>query len=154
VNDDHLYRVHDAALAEARRSPGGRGSREEWFADEVAIDFPSVGAVVERIREAFFGLDEANAPLSAEVLLTPREAFDGVRIPLDVPVRSTCGACGGRGEVWMEPCGPCAGRGIALRRHHVQLLVPPRVRHGARFRFSVTPPSSPATHVEVRITIQ
>jgi hypothetical protein len=54
----------------------------------------------------------------------------------------------------MDPCSPCAGRGVALRRHHVQLSVPPRVRHGARFRFSLTPPFSVPTHVEVRITIQ
>jgi hypothetical protein len=34
------------------------------------------------------------------------------------------------------------------------VLVPPRVRQGATFRFSVTPPGSPSTVVEVRISIR
>ncbi len=49
-------------------------SRANWFADEVAIDFPSVSDLLDSMRHAFFGAD-ALEELSAEVILTPLEAF-------------------------------------------------------------------------------
>ena len=121
----------------------------------ILADPAPVEAAVNRIRNGFLGLTASTPPpLSAEVLLTPMEAFRGVKVPLAVPVRGTCRVCGGRGESWMEICSSCSGRGDALMNHQVQISVPPRVRHGARFRFSVVSPSTPATHVEVRISIQ
>jgi hypothetical protein len=33
---------------------------QDYFADEVAIDFPSVEAVVERMRETFLGREEGD----------------------------------------------------------------------------------------------
>ena len=39
----------------------------ECFADEIAIDFPSVGRVVERIRDAFLGQEADGGLLRAEV---------------------------------------------------------------------------------------
>src|SRR5690242_9409519 len=70
-----------------------------WFEDEVAIDFPSLDEVVERMCEAFLApLHESDGSprLSAELRLSPREAFEGVTLPLDVPVRKLCVHCGGR----------------------------------------------------------
>lgn len=124
------------------------------LADEVAIDFPSMRALLDRIRRAFFGGDPSASRHSAEIRLTPREAFYGADVPLVVPVSATCDACGGRGEVWAEPCGVCEGRGAAVARHHVRVTVPAGVRDGARFRFSVNPPSAPRTTVEVSIAIR
>ena len=92
--------------------------------------------------------------LSAEIVLTPREAFDGVTVPLDVPLRRTCPRCGGRGETWAEWCASCRGLGEVSTHHEMQVRVPPGVRSGALFRFSVTPPGAPVTLVEVRVTIQ
>ena len=129
----------------------------EWLADEVAIDFPSLDEAVERMRDAFLApLDERDdrPALSAELRLSAHEAFDGVTVPLDVPVRKLCAACGGRGEVWSEPCEPCAGVGHALGRHPVRLIVPPRVHHGQRFCLSVSFPAASPTRIEVRIAIQ
>ena len=139
--------------ADHRSAEHGTDERD-WFADEVAIDFPSVDRILGRMREAFFGLEHGTLPLSTEVLLTASEAFRGVKIPLDVPVRHTCPICGGRGEVWMEPCTFCAGTGEGLCCHPVQVSVPPGVRHGTRLRVHVTPSYAPSTLVEVRIAIQ
>ncbi len=130
--------------------------RNAWFADEVAIDFPSLHAAVERMREGFMAASiegERRRQLLAELHLSPREAFDGVTIPLDVPIRKVCGVCGGRGEVWSDPCQPCDGTGEALARHPVRLVVPPRVQDGDRFSLSVTAPSAPLTRVEVRVVL-
>ena len=40
-----------------------------WFSDEVAIDFPSVSSVLDRMRDAFFTAEPA-VTLSAEMALT------------------------------------------------------------------------------------
>ena len=46
-----------------------------------------------------FGEGGLQPELFAELRLSAREAYDGVTVPLDVPVRKLCLACGGRGEV-------------------------------------------------------
>jgi hypothetical protein len=124
------------------------------LADEIAIDFPSLGAIRERMRRAFFAGDVDASHHSAEIAVTPHEAFHGTRVAFDVPVSITCGSCGGRGEVWMDPCGACGGAGAAATLRKVSLTLPAGVRDGARFRFSVGPPSAPPTPVEVRIVIR
>jgi hypothetical protein len=127
-----------------------------WFRDEVAIDFPSLDEAVERMRDAFLAPmheHDAHAELSAELRISPREAFDGVTLPLDVPIRKLCAACGGRGEDWPEPCGACDGTGHAIARHPVRLVVPARVQDGDRFSLSVCAPSASPTRVEVRIAV-
>ena len=127
-----------------------------WFDDEVAIDFPSLGGAVERMRASFVGTGGDGGTrrhLSAELRLSPREAFDGVTVPIDVPVRRLCRACGGRGEVWPDRCSDCSGSGEALGRHPVRVVVPPRVQDGARFALSVHAPSAPLTRIEVRVVL-
>jgi DnaJ-class molecular chaperone len=105
------------------------------------------------MRDAFFG-DSMLGTLSAEIVLTPREAFHGTTIPLDVPVWTTCPSCGGRGETWQEWCGPCGGCGAIHGFHGVELRVPAGVREGERFRVSLTPRGAPHTVVDVRISIR
>jgi hypothetical protein len=133
-------------------------SREDaWFGDEVAIDFPSLNDAVERMRDAFlapWNEGDLQPELSAELCLSPREAFEGVTLPLDVPIRKLCVACGGRGENWSEPCEKCDGTGQAMARHPVRLVVPPRVQDGARFRLFVSAPSASPTRVAVRVAIR
>lgn len=123
-----------------------------WDADEVAIDFPSIPPAVDRIRSAFEE-ETPDAPLMAELRLSPREAFDGVTVPLDVPVRGACPLCGGRGESWMERCRGCCGTGESLFHHRVRLALPARVLNGARFRFRITSPLALPTSVEVLVAI-
>ena len=135
------------------RAAGGPHGRAEWLSDEIAIDFPSVSSVLDRMRYSFFGEASAVA-LSAEIVLTPREAFWGATVPLDVPLRRTCPRCGGRGETWQGWCPPCRGAGDVSSTHELKLRVPAGVREGARFRFSVMPPGAPHTLVEVRVSIR
>lgn len=122
------------------------------FADEVIVDFPSVAPAVDRIRTAFLA-EERAATFRTAIQLTPREARDGVTMPLDVPVRCTCRACGGRGETWPERCERCAGSGAELFRHQLQVTVPAGVSDGARFHFAVTARHNPPTRIELRIHV-
>lgn len=124
--------------------------------DEVAVDFPSLAPMLARMREAFFAEDGGRGVTTrrAEVELTARQAGRGVRVPLDLTIRHTCPACGGRGESWTDRCGLCDGSGAGLLSHRLRIRVPPGVRHGARLRYSITPPHAGETHVEVRIAVQ
>ena len=126
----------------------------ECFADEIAIDFPSVGHVVERMRDAFLGEDVDAGVICAEVLLSRREASDGLVVSIEVPIRATCPDCGGRGETWTEPCADCSGTGESVFRHPVRVSVPRGVADGARFRFRVTSPDAACVRVEVRVAIR
>ncbi len=146
LRDPQRRRSYDARLS------GPVPSRTDWFTDEVAIDFPSVASVLDRMRHSFFG-DRASVTLSAEVVVSPEEAFWGARIPLHVPLRSTCPRCGGRGEVWAEWCAMCVGGGEVTLTHELRLRVPAGVRDGASFRFSIAPQGAPPTVVEVCVTI-
>lgn len=141
-------RTYDAALRES-----AKGTRADWLRDEVDIDFPSISSVLDRMRHSFFGTDEAT-DLSAEIELTPEEAFWGTSVPLDIPLKRTCAACGGRGETWQQWCSECRGDGDVPSFHPLRLQVPAGVREGARFRFSIMPPGSVPTLVEVRISVR
>ena len=126
----------------------------ECFADEIAIDFPSVGRVVERIRDAFLGQEADGGLVRAEVSLSPREARGGRVVSVNVPVRVTCPDCGGRGETWTEPCNLCGGNGHSTFDHPLRITVPPRVADGACFRFRIKSPDATALRVEVRIAVR
>jgi hypothetical protein len=126
----------------------------ECFADEIAIDFPSVGHVVERIRDAFLGERPCADLLTTELYLSRREAIGGLVVPIEVPIRGTCPICGGRGESWTERCDPCCGTGESLFHHPVRLRVPAGVADGTRFRFRVTSPHAASVRVEVRVAIR
>ena len=126
----------------------------DCFADEIAIDFPSVDHVVDRMRDAFLGERVDAGVVSAEVCLSHEDARRGLVVSLDVPIRGLCPLCGGRGETWTEPCGPCCGTGDSLFHHLVRLAVPARVADGARFRFRVSSPDAMPVRVEVRVAIR
>jgi hypothetical protein len=126
------------------------------FADEIAIDFPSVGNLVERVRDAFLGehADDRSGTHMAEVLLSRRDATIGTVVPIEVPLRGLCAICGGRGETWTEPCLECRGTGESLVQHPVRLSLPPGVADGARLRFCVRSPHAAPLRVEIRIAIR
>jgi hypothetical protein len=122
------------------------------FADEVAIDFPSVDVALARIRRAFLA-DERPSQLRATVHLSGHEARTGATVPLDVPVQSTCRRCGGRGESWTETCLQCDGTGAELLHQPLHVTIPAGVNDGARFQFSVTPRQNLTTRIELHVLV-
>jgi hypothetical protein len=125
------------------------------FADEVAIDFPSVRHAVERMRDVFFGQGgrDGGDLVRVELCLSRQEARVGAVVPLEVPLRVTCERCGGRGETWAEPCSRCGGTGESMIAHGVHLWIPAGVSDGARFRFRMASPAVASVRVEVRVVI-
>jgi hypothetical protein len=125
----------------------------DCLADEVAIDFPSVSTVLDRMRHAFFG----DAPLSQpgpDVVVTPQEAFFGATVPMHLPTRRVCRHCGGRGEVWNDWCVDCGGVGDHPVNHDVRLRIPAGVQDGTLLRFRVTAPGIPETTIHARIVVR
>lgn len=146
--DDPIFAMRPSARAAE--------ASHDCFRDEIAIDFPSIGGLVERVRDAFLGDDERDAVgmVRRELRLSGREARCGTVIPLELPLRGTCGQCGGRGEVWTEPCLECCGSGDSLVRHPIRVSVPAGVPDGARFRFRVSSPHAASVRVELRVAIR
>ena len=140
------------------RRLGGFGLYQTRDENVVAREFPSMtgmGEITPRICEAFFGRDPAVPRIThaTQGALSLAQACKGVRVPLVLPVRPVCPVCGGRGELWPEPCGICLGTGTGLLSHELQIAVPPGVQDGACLRYTVIPPFSPETHIELRIAI-
>ena len=119
--------------------------------DEVAIDFPSVAETIARLSRAFG--DDVADPVRADIRLSAGQALRGAAVPIDVPVRRTCRACGGRGETWGDPCAACVGSGHAQARQQVTVLVPAGVADGEQFGFSLAHPRGPHTRVAVHVTV-
>ena len=129
----------------------------ECFADEIAIDFPSASSVAERMRDRFLGEAQESMAhsevVSVDVSVSRIEAASGVAIPVDVPVRSLCSRCGGRGETWAEPCAACAGTGTSFCRHTVRVPLPAGISDQTRFRFRLTDADGASVRVEARVSI-
>ena len=126
----------------------------DCFADETAIDFPSVRPLAERERDLFLGRPVEPDTLKTEVCLSAGDARRGAVLPLDVPLQGTCTFCGGRGEWWPDVCRACGGTGAAPVRRRVMLSVPAGVPDGARLRFRVRAPFADPVRVEVRVAVR
>jgi len=125
----------------------------DCLSDEVAIDFPSVATVLDRMRHAFFG-DSSIAAGVPEVVVSPQEAFEGATIDVYLPARGLCLECGGRGEIWGDWCTACSGVGHRAVRHPVQLRIPRGVKDGARVRIRMSGSSAPETAILARIVVR
>lgn len=123
------------------------------FADEIAIDFPSVDAAVDRMRHAFLAPEEPLRALSAEISVSALDALTGTSVALDLPVCGTCRTCGGRGGTWIELCHACAGSGEAIVTCPVHVHVPPQTGDGVWIRLQVSSPHALPTRVDVRVMI-
>lgn len=140
---------------EPERGGDARVAREPGHGDmprdEIAIDFPSVAPLVDRMRDGFFA--DAPAQWSAYIELTRGEARDGARVPIDVPHAETCAACGGRGEIWTDGCPACGGSGTRPGAHRVRLVVPAGTAHGTRLMYQLRMPAGLAAVLSVSVAI-
>jgi hypothetical protein len=134
--------------------PGSCDLTFDGWPDDVGVDFPSVAAIVERMQAAFLAGEREAPVIAAEVELSPRQAFTGSRVPIRLPLRRPCRACGGRGEVWDQLCADCDGTGDRVNVEDVQVFVPSGVRDGARFRLRVRVPTSAHTAVDLHVRVR
>jgi hypothetical protein len=127
----------------------------DCFADEIAIDFPSVDDLVQRVRRAFLASDahERSEPLVRHLCLSSDEAYRGTVVPLELALRDTCEACGGRGGTWLERCDACAGNGDQPVSRWLAVTVPPRVVDGTELHFRVRAPHDASVRVQVRVAV-
>jgi hypothetical protein len=142
----------DAGADEVRRACRRLAAVEPWE-DDVAIDFPSTARVVDRIRASFFG-ESGTGGLVAEVSISRDEAQAGADVPLMLPTRRVCAACGGRGEVWLDACAPCAGTGEVVSPRQIRVSLPAGTEDGTHFRFALSPQGGSVTSIEIRVAVR
>jgi DnaJ-class molecular chaperone len=142
----------DAGADEVRRACRRLAPVEPWDED-VAIDFPSTARVVDRIRASFFG-EAASSGLIAEISISRDEAQAGADVPLLLPTRRVCPACGGRGEVWLDVCAPCAGSGEVVSPRQIRVSLPAGTEDGSHFRFALSSQGGSATSIEIRVAVR
>lgn len=129
--------------------------KSDPFHDEIAIDFPSSGRFVERVREAFVseGAARADDALQAALRVTAWEADHGAILPVDLALKVTCAVCGGRGESWAEPCVACEGCGNEEIPYLLRVTVPAGISDGQKLRMRIRTPSGVSQRVEVRVSV-
>ncbi|MGD9906831.1 MAG: hypothetical protein AB7U83_25480 [Vicinamibacterales bacterium] len=143
----------DEAWTATEHSPEFDRELRRSLGDEVAIDFPSMRGPIARMKAGFAEAAEAT-PLVARVTLSPGQASAGVKVPLEVPLRRPCAACGGHGGSWRAQCVPCDGTGYASEPYPLTITVPAGVTDGARFSFSLSHPRGLRSQVEVRVAVR
>jgi len=122
LGDPATRRRYNAELARSEGRPpvGGieplapRRREPVSLLDEPQAVRPSLEELVERVFRNFTGVGgpKAERPerLTAEVILTPEKAMQGVGVPIGVPALHRCWDCGGTGHVWCFSRAPPAGR--------------------------------------------
>ncbi|HSL22518.1 MAG TPA: hypothetical protein VK886_13370 [Vicinamibacterales bacterium] len=144
----------NAGADEVRRACRRLSAPEPWD-DDVAIEFPSASRVVDRIRASFFGEPPAGPPaLAAEIAISSEEARTGADVPLMLPARTLCPACGGRGEVWLDTCARCSGAGELVSPRQIRVTLPAGVEDGAVLRFALPASAGSTTTIEIRVAVQ
>lgn len=144
-------RLHPRRADVEALAPDDRAYRRS-LSDEVAIDFPSARAAADSARRMAMGGDAAPS-IAAEIRVDRIEAVRGATVSVSLPMRHTCDACGGRGEIWDDPCVSCLGDGHTSMPLVVDLRVPPGTSDGDRIRFVITPRRGPRTRVDVRVAV-
>lgn len=89
--------------------------------------------------------------ISADILLSPREAHAGGALTLALPLPGPCPACQRTGG-YLLACPRCGGEGRIERREAVVVRVPAGVRDGALFQVHLDAPDVQAILLTVHIT--
>ena len=77
----------DEPIFAMRRVTRTSDAAADCFQDEVAIDFPSVEGLVDRVRDAFLGGEGRDESMvTQEVRLSNGEARRGAIVPLELPI--------------------------------------------------------------------
>jgi molecular chaperone DnaJ len=126
--------------------------RRRRYDDELAGEWtaPADWSLVRRPAAGDLRRPFAPMSLTAEVLLDSRQAAAGAVLSLDVPVTSTCAACGGTGGRVFD-CASCGGEGKIGRRLPVPVHVPAGLRDGAVFQVRTDDPAVPSILLTVHL---
>jgi DnaJ-class molecular chaperone len=89
-----------------------------------------------------------------EIFLNRREASQGGRFPICIPVTAACSHCRGRGWRWVGICPACSGAGIRRYNHQFDLQVPPNVANHAEACLSLAKTGLLGVKLWLRIRVE
>ncbi len=159
--DDSRREKYDRALraeekpaqsSAAGNAPGGRpearsGRGTAWggFGEDL----------FEGMASAFFRKDRPRPDdlFRFELILSPREAREGVDAPVSLPVKTPCPDCRNAGVREAAFCPVCAGRGVVEAEKEFYITIPPDTPHGARFHASLASLGLGRASLEMRVII-
>ena len=132
-------------LRQARREGGYRPEPLIPQPMSVPRDFqsirPSFDELFGRMRRNFTGIEvpkgEQIEELNIELILSPREAAQGVVAPIAVPIFHRCFLCHGSGRDWLCPCMECRGQGMIEEQAAVSVRIPAMVRDRTIFELPI-----------------
>ena len=149
--DRFLDRLPEGASPDYRKQPYPRFSSDPGssYVNDLLRFFSSWVDAPEPVFFSRTGGEE----LFAELMLSPREAAQGVRIPVEIPVAEDCASCFGSRRSAFGSCPDCLGRGRLVHYKEIILSIPPEVKNNTEIRFSLAGAGT-AGHLRCRIRIR
>jgi molecular chaperone DnaJ len=138
---------HDRQLQQARERTALADEITPIFPEAVDVmrDFgtvrPGTDEVLAHVLSNFTGRAPKSHPtkeLNIEIVLTPRQAEQGGRIAVAVPVARVCTYCGGTGRSGFLQCDHCTGHGTTWEKAQVDVHIPRYAREGATVETSLS----------------
>ncbi|MBV8894727.1 MAG: J domain-containing protein [Acidobacteria bacterium] len=160
LSDPERRRSYEAEFEKQRRVWAGDRSGETgpaWIDDEFPASSPFLDAEYDT-PWAFFsqriGRSRRPRRITAEAVLTPREAESGCRVSFSLPCLVLCGRCGGCGEWWGSWCNDCNGQGVVEISRELLLELPAGSADGERCEVDLRAAAGISNLVlEVRISV-
>jgi molecular chaperone DnaJ len=136
-----VYDRHDVRPAARTRpgsapaSPTGRRGDDLHVPVEVSFQQAMAGVAVDVPVDRLSSCESCEASGSAPGA-TPSQCShcDGLGTIWSEVARLDCPACDGTGRRVAEPCSACRGRGVAPKRAHVHVVLPPGMDTGSQLR--------------------
>jgi molecular chaperone DnaJ len=160
LSDPERRRSYEAEFEKQRRSwPGDRSGSTgpAWIVD----DFPAGSTFFDSeydIPWTFYsqriGRSRWPRRITAEAMLTTREAEFGCRVPFSVLCLVRCGRCGGWGERWGGWCDGCNGRGIVEISRELLLELPAGSTDGECYEVDLSAAGISNLVLEIRISVE
>ena len=160
LSDPEKKASYDRQLQQESRP--SRGSYHFFYPEEGSFGlFDGIdrlfASLSHTMTDDFSGLfdqaHESRRDFSVEVLLTPKEAKRGCKIPLKMPLRIECSRCGGTGRVGGLICGLCLGRGEEKREKQIKVEIPAGATDGTEMRIPTGLRDSRAKYISVTIRV-
>ncbi len=127
--------AYDRQLAAAERQRSAPRARATRYASPRATRQASPFAdILQEFFQGWGGLPPDREERAVEVVLTPKEAYTGATVPLDIPWKYQCPLCHGSGLAPFSICTGCRGSGFAYSEKRITLTIPPGVPSGTTQR--------------------
>ena len=134
--------IPDRPLTAFREAPSGRYYRSPFRR--------SFGHLWDDPSPTAWGLQG----VLVDVPLTREQAICGGRIRVEVPTKTRCPTCWGRGRIGFYECWECQGEGFVSERRPVWIAFPPGIPNNTVAEVSLAQAGTPDLQLSVRFSVR